>query len=72
LFDCPAFFWDCYTLEDGIDRMSGNIDKKATNPFCVTSQKSEGLSYTAAEAWNLAYTSQHLLIVNLSFGSHRE
>ena len=43
------FFLHYLTLKGGISKLSQNIGKKTTNIHCVTSQKSEGVSYTAAQ-----------------------
>ena len=40
------FFFDNLTVEDGTDSLPRKV--------ALTSQKSEGLSYNAVEAWNLA------------------
>ena len=34
---------DCFSLEDGTDRLSRNVGNSNTNLRCVTSQKSEDL-----------------------------
>jgi hypothetical protein len=38
---------DCLTLEDGIEKLSRNVDLRF-----VTSQKRKELFYTAMEAWS--------------------
>ena len=42
------------TLEDGTHLLSRNVTNQLTNLGRVISQKSDGLKYTATEAWNLA------------------
>ena len=48
------------TLENGTDRSSGNIWNQPQNEGCVTSQKSEGLNYAPASAWNTVYLSRYV------------
>lgn len=42
------------THEDGTHLLSRNVANQLTNLCRLISQKSEGLKYTATEAWNLA------------------
>ena len=50
--------WDWYVVskrrKEIINMLSRNVGKQLPIYSTVTSQKSEGLNYTAAEAWNLA------------------
>jgi hypothetical protein len=45
---CRAVEQGCWTVEDGIDRVTQNFGN-STNILCITSQKSEDLFFTAAE-----------------------
>jgi len=47
-------FLDYLTLEDDTESFSRIVGNVTTNLRCVTSQKSDYLIYTAAEAWNCA------------------
>jgi hypothetical protein len=43
-----TFIWDCLTLVDGTDTLGRNVGNQLPTYTALTSQKSEGLNYTAA------------------------
>ena len=48
------FVWVCLTLVDGTDTLGRNAGNQLPTYTALTSQKNEGLNYTAAEASNHA------------------
>ena len=63
---------DCLSLEDGTDKLSRNFAHRLPIKRYVTSQKSEDLIYTAAEAWHYEFRYYTLMVTTCLIGRVNE